>query len=71
MSDIATMIHGTVTNGVIVIDTPSALREGDKVVIVKETVAEMAQLARELAAWDRASDEAWALIDDLEKNDRS
>lgn len=70
MSDIATMIHGTVKNGVIVIETPSTLQEGDKVVIVKETVAEMAELARELAAWDRASDEAWAMIDELEKNEQ-
>lgn len=59
-------IPGIVKNGVVVPQTDKALAEGTRVEIVVEPSEMPKELKEELAAWDRASDEAWAMIDKWE-----
>jgi hypothetical protein len=60
-------VHGIVKGGVVVPDATAALPEGTHVTILVGDLATSPELAGEIAAWERASDEAWGLIDDLEK----
>ena len=45
----------------------ASLPEGAHVTILVGNPATNPELAQEIAAWERASDEAWDQIDDLEK----
>jgi hypothetical protein len=60
-------IPGIVRNGVVVPQTGTVLREGSHVEIVLEPADVPPQLLAEIAQWDRASDEAWAMIDAWER----
>lgn len=64
-------IPGIVKDGVIVPQTIKALADGTHVEIIVEPTAVPDELKEELAAWDRASDEAWAMIDKWESEDQS
>lgn len=59
-------IPGIVRNGVIVPQLEHALPEGSHVEILLDPTSLPAQVTEELAAWDRASDEAWNWIDEIE-----
>jgi len=56
-------IPGIVKNGVIVPQTENDLPEGAHVEILLEPQSVSTPLREELAAWDTASEEAWAMID--------
>jgi hypothetical protein len=60
-------IHGVVRGGVIVPDTQLALPEGTEVEIMFIPTELPQELQEEFAAWDRASDEAWALLETWEQ----
>ena len=55
-------IPGIVRDGVVVPQTDAKLPDGTHVEIVIEPQSVTSELRDELAAWDRASDEAWATI---------
>ncbi len=69
-TDNRSSIPGIVKDGVIVPQTKEALAEGTRVEIVVELSEVPEVLKEELAAWDRASDEAWAMIDKWEAEDQ-
>jgi hypothetical protein len=62
-------IPGIVKNGVIVPQTENELPEGAHVEIMLEPHAASTQLREEMAAWDNASQEAWAMIDKWESEE--
>ena len=72
-TDDFTTIPGIVRNGVVVPQSDATLREGTHVEIVVASSGVPPELLAEIAAWDRASDEAWAMIDqwESEPQDRS
>lgn len=59
-------IAGIVRNGVIVPQIDHPLLEGSHVEIVLEARSVPPELVSEISAWERASEEAWSWIDDLE-----
>ena len=59
-------IPGIVRNGVIVPQIDERLTEGSHVEIRIHPGSVPPELAQELASWDRASDEAWNWIDDMD-----
>jgi hypothetical protein len=61
-----TSIPGIVRNGVVVPQVDSILSEGAHVEILVEPSAMSPELLSETATWDKASDEAWSLIDGWE-----
>jgi hypothetical protein len=61
-----TTIPGIVRNGVVVPQSETALREGSHVQIVLEPTDMPPELLAEIAQWDKASDEVWAMIDHWE-----
>jgi predicted DNA-binding antitoxin AbrB/MazE fold protein len=63
------IIPGIVKDGVIVPKSQSPLPEGTEVEIVIRDAAMTPELRDELAAWQAAGDEAWAMIDQWEKED--
>jgi predicted DNA-binding antitoxin AbrB/MazE fold protein len=65
-TDNLTTIPGIVRNGVVVPQSDTTLREGTHVEIVIQPSGVPAELLAEIAAWDKASDEAWTMIDQLE-----
>jgi len=65
-TDSRASIPGIVKNGVIVPQANQQLAEGTHVEIIVEPESIPAGLQEELAAWDRASDDAWAMIDQWE-----
>ena len=60
------VIGGIVKNGVIVPEGDAQLPEGARVEIALSAVNVSPELKAELAAWERTSDEAWAMIDQWE-----
>jgi hypothetical protein len=64
-------LRGIVRGGVIVLEGPAALPEGTEVTVTVPAAVIPAELRAEFAEWERASDEAWALIEDLERQDKS
>ncbi|HEY1381166.1 MAG TPA: hypothetical protein VGF55_30480 [Gemmataceae bacterium] len=66
MTPASAELHGVVRGGVIVLDAPAALPDGTRVTVVVPPATVPPELGDEFAAWERASDEAWAAIDDLE-----
>ncbi len=61
-----TTIPGIAQNGVVVPQSDTVLREGTHVEIVLEPSSVPPELLSEIAVWDKASDEAWAMIDHWE-----
>ncbi len=68
-TDNRTGIPGIVRNGVVVPQTDEKLPDGTHVEIMLEPQAMSRQFQQELASWDRASDESWAMIDQLEADE--
>jgi hypothetical protein len=66
-----TTLRGVVRGGVIVLENPASLPEGTEVTVTVPASEIPAELREEFAAWERASDEAWAMIDDLERRGKS
>lgn len=62
-------IPGIVKNGVIVPQIDHPLPEGSHVEIVLDARSLPRELTDEIAAWDRASDEAWQWIDEMESKE--
>lgn len=63
-----TLIHGIVTNGVIVPDRGASLPEGASVEI---GLADTSSYDAEMRAWDTASAHAWAMIGEWEREEAS
>jgi hypothetical protein len=64
-------IHGVIRGGVIVPDSHLTLPEGTEVEISFLPTELPQELQDELSAWDRASDDAWALMAEWEKEAES
>jgi hypothetical protein len=66
------VISGLVKNGVIVPQGPNQLPEGTLVaIVVPSRSLELApEVLTELDAWELVSDEAWALIDQWEREEQ-
>jgi len=60
------VIPGTVKNGVVVPQNDTPLPDGAHVDIVISPADVTPELKSELDQWDKASDEAWAMIDQWE-----
>ena len=69
-TDSPTSVPGIVRNGVVVPQSNTILREGTHVEIVIEPSSVPPELLKEIAAWDKASDESWAMIDQWEREDQ-
>ncbi len=65
------VISGFVKNGLIVPLGHAALPEGTQVEIVIPAAELSPELRAEFDAWERASDEAWAQIDEWEREQQS
>ncbi len=64
-----TAVSGVFTNGIIIPDAPVSLTNGDRVLIVFGPTPIADSFGMEMAQWDLVSEEAWAMIDQLEKED--
>ena len=64
-------IHGVIRGGVVVPDTHQSLPEGTEVEISFDPAELPQELKDELEAWNRASDDAWAMIEDWEQGVKS
>lgn len=69
-TDSRASIPGIVRNGVVVPQANQALAEGTHVEIVVDPEFIPAELQAEMQEWDRASDEAWAMIDKWEAEEQ-
>jgi hypothetical protein len=65
------VIPGFVKNGLVVPQGHAPLPEGAQVEIVIPSLELTPELRAEFEAWERAGDEAWALIDQWEQEERS
>lgn len=66
MSTDIRIIPGIVRNGIVVPQSGSELPDGAHVNIVLQPADMPQELKEELAAWQRAGDQAWQLIDKWE-----
>jgi hypothetical protein len=64
------VVKGIVKNGVVVPEGDTILPEGARVSIVISNSEIPPELKLEFEAWERASDEAWQMIDRLEKEEK-
>ncbi len=64
---ITMVIPGIVKNGVVVPQTDTQLPDGARVDIVLGPAEVTPELQAEFDQWEKASDEAWAMIDEWEK----
>jgi hypothetical protein len=64
------IIPGTVKDGVVVPATGAKLPEGAEVHIVFSPLNVPPELQAEFTAWEAASDEAWGMIDQWEKEEQ-
>jgi hypothetical protein len=64
------VIPGIVKNGLVVPQNDTRLPEGAHVDILIGPTEMTPELRAELAQWEKASDEAWAMIDQWEAEDR-
>jgi hypothetical protein len=64
------VIPGIVKNGLVVPQNDTPLPEGAHVDILIGAAEMTPELQAELAQWEQASDEAWAMIDQWEAEDR-
>jgi hypothetical protein len=63
------VIRGVVRGGVVVFEAPCPLPDGTEVEFTVTRHVFTAEEQAEFNAWDRLSDEAWAMIDGWEKDD--
>jgi hypothetical protein len=61
------VIPGIVKNGIVIPQNDTPLPEGAHVDIILGPGEVPASLQAELAQWDKASEEAWAMIDQWER----
>ena len=64
------VIPGIVKNGVVVPQNDTPLPEGAHVEILMSPAEVPPELQSELDQWDKASDEAWAMIDEWEAEEQ-
>jgi hypothetical protein len=64
------IIPGFVKNGLVVPQGDAPLPEGAQVEIVIHSPVLTPELRAEFEDWERAGDEAWALIDEWEREER-
>ncbi len=64
------VIPGIVKNGVVVPQNDTPLPDGARVDILISPTDVTPELESELDQWDKASDEAWAMIDRWEAEER-
>jgi hypothetical protein len=64
------VIPGIVKNGVVVPQNDTPLPDGAHVEILLSPVEMPPELQSELDQWDKASDEAWAMIDEWEAEEQ-
>jgi hypothetical protein len=64
------LFHGIVRSGVVVFDPKVQLPEGTHVEVAVLPLDFTPEERAEFEAWDRLSDEAWAMIDQWEKEDK-
>ena len=64
------VIPGIVKNGLVVPQNDTPLPEGAHVDILIGPAEMTPELRAELAQWERASDEAWSMIDQWEADNR-
>lgn len=69
MATAAVLVSGVVKDGVVVPESDKKLPEGAHVEIILRSEAIPPDLQAEIAAWDRAGDEAWAMIEAWEKEE--
>ena len=69
MAAARTVLNGIVKGGVVVPEGGAKLPEGAHVEIVITSAGIPPELRAEFEAWERASDEAWAMIDQWEKEE--
>jgi hypothetical protein len=62
-------IRGTIRGGVVVFTQPTTLPEGTEVEVKPTHLEFTPEDAAEFAGWEQLGDEAWAMIDDWEKED--
>jgi hypothetical protein len=62
------VIGGIVKNGIIIPDGDVKLSDGTKVEIMISAMEIPPELRAEMDAWERASDDAWDMIDKWEKD---
>ena len=63
MTPTSTMFRGIVRGGVVIPNSPAVLPEGAEVTILMSKTEIPDELRDEFEAWERASDEAWMLIE--------
>jgi hypothetical protein len=64
------VIPGVVRNGLVVPQNDTPLPDGAHVEIVLAACEATQELQAELDRWDRASDEAWSMIDEWEEKEQ-
>jgi hypothetical protein len=64
------VIPGIVKNGLVVPQNDTPLPEGTHVDILMGPAEMIPELQAELAQWEQASDEAWAMLNQWETEDR-
>ena len=67
----AVSIRGTVCGGVVVFEPTPALPEGAEDQIVLGPLQFTPEEAAEFAGWEQIGDEAWAMIDEWEKEEQN
>ena len=65
------MINGIVKNGIVIPETGADLPEGIRVEIVFAPPTMTPELKAEFEAWDRIGDEAWAMIEQWEREEQT
>jgi SH3-like domain-containing protein len=69
MAAARTVVSGIVKGGVVVPEAGAKLPEGAQVEIVITLAGIPAELRAEFEAWERVSDEAWAMIEQWEREE--
>ncbi len=67
----AMLLTGTIKDGIIVPDTQDSLPEGAQVRILVQGDEPYAGFWEEFAVWDRLSEEAWGMIEELERGEET
>jgi hypothetical protein len=63
------VMKGVVRGGVVVFEAPTKLPEGTAVEVTVVPIPFTEEEAAEFAGWEKLGDEAWAMIDEWEKED--
>ena len=69
MSAKSPVMKGVVRGGVVVFEAPTKLPEGTAVEVTVAPIPFTPEEAAEFAGWEKLGDEAWAMIDEWEKED--